>query len=35
MVTFEEFNKLLGLPDIRRAEKEYATGRSALVPEGK
>ena len=27
MIPFEEFNRLVGLPEIRRAEKEYASGR--------
>ena len=35
MIPFEEFNKLLGLPEIRLIEKKYATGRDYEVPEGK
>ena len=27
MITFEEFNKLVGLPEIRQIEKKYSTGR--------
>jgi carboxyvinyl-carboxyphosphonate phosphorylmutase len=34
MIAFEEFNKLIGLPDIRRLEQKYATGRNQEVPEG-
>ncbi len=35
MITFEEFNRLIGLPEIRRAEERYATGRVSQVAEGK
>jgi len=35
MITFEEFNRLIGLPEIRRAEEKYSTGRASGVPEGK
>lgn len=35
MITFEEFNQLIGLPEIRRAEEKYSTGRASGVPEGK
>lgn len=34
MIVFEEFNKLIGLPEIREIEQRYATGRKADVPEG-
>lgn len=27
MIPFEDFNRLVGLPEIRRAEKKYASGR--------
>jgi len=35
MIPFEEFNKLIGLPEIRRIEQQYATGRNCTIPEGK
>lgn len=35
MITFEEFNKLIGLPEIREIEKKYATGRNMEVEAGK
>lgn len=35
MISFEEFNKLIGLPQIRLIEQKYATGRDYVVPEGK
>lgn len=35
MIAFEEFNKLIGLPEVRNIEKKYATGRNIIVPEGK
>jgi len=28
MITFEDFNKLIGLPEIRIQERKYFTGRS-------
>lgn len=34
MITFEEFNRLIGLPEIREIEEKYATGRSAVFPKG-
>jgi len=34
MITFEAFNKLVGLPEIRRIEREYNSGRDKLVDEG-
>ncbi|KYH31766.1 isocitrate lyase/PEP mutase family protein [Neomoorella mulderi] len=35
MIAFEEFNKLIGLPEIRKIEKKYSTGRNfADIPEG-
>jgi len=35
MITFEEFNKLIGLPEIREIERKYATGRNIVVEAGK
>lgn len=35
MITFEEFNRLIGLPEIREIEKKYATGRNMEVEAGK
>jgi 2-methylisocitrate lyase-like PEP mutase family enzyme len=36
MIAFEEFNKLIGLPEIREIERKYATGRGVLdIPEGR
>lgn len=35
MITFEEFNRLIGLPEIREIEKKYATGRNVEVEAGK
>jgi carboxyvinyl-carboxyphosphonate phosphorylmutase len=35
MITFEEFNKLIGLPEIRELERKYATGRDIVVEPGK
>jgi len=35
MITFEEFNKLIGLPEIRELERKYATGRNIVVEDGK
>lgn len=35
MIPFEEFNKLIGLPEVRNIEKQYATGRNVTAPEGK
>lgn len=35
MITFEEFNKLIGLPEIREIERKYATGRNMEVEAGK
>ena len=35
MITFDDFNKLIGLPEVRRLEERYATGRSSTVPGGK
>lgn len=34
MIPFEEFNKLIGLPEIRKMEAMYSTGRKCTVPEG-
>ena len=28
MITFDEFNELIGLPEIRQIEKKYVTGRN-------
>lgn len=35
MITFEEFNKLIGLPEVREMERKYATGRNVEVEAGK
>jgi 2-methylisocitrate lyase-like PEP mutase family enzyme len=35
MITFEAFNKLVGLPEIRRIEREYHSGRDLTVEDGK
>lgn len=36
MITFQDFNKLIGLPGIREAEEKYASGRKmASVADGK
>lgn len=35
MITFDEFNKLVGLPQIREMESLYNTGRNAGYPQGK
>jgi len=35
MITFEDFNKLIGLPEIRKMEQKYATGRDVEAPEGR
>lgn len=35
MITFEEFNKLIGLPEIRELERKYATSRNLVVESGK
>ena len=35
MIPFEEFNELIGLPEIRDMEKRYATGRDEDVPKGR
>jgi carboxyvinyl-carboxyphosphonate phosphorylmutase len=35
MIAFEEFNKLLGLPEIRQMEMRYATGRTTKANDGK
>ena len=35
MITFEDFNKLVGLPEIRRIEREYNSGRDRLVADGR
>lgn len=35
MITFDEFNKLVGLPRIRELESLYNTGRNAGYPQGK
>ncbi|MCR4442523.1 MAG: oxaloacetate decarboxylase [Peptococcaceae bacterium] len=35
MITFEDFNKLIGLPEIRKMEQKYATGRNIDAPEGR
>lgn len=34
MIPFEEFNKLVGLPEIRELEKKYATGRDDSIEAG-
>ncbi len=35
MITFEDFNKLVGLPEIRRIEREYHSGRDHAIEDGK
>lgn len=35
MITFEDFNKLVGLPEVRRVEREYHSGRAQVVEDGK
>ena len=35
MIAFEEFNKLIGLPEIRQIEARYATGRTTKIDDGK
>ncbi|MCF6466048.1 isocitrate lyase/PEP mutase family protein [Clostridium sp. Cult2] len=35
MITFEEFNKLIGLPEIRKLERKYATSRNLVVESDK
>ncbi|MGI6423653.1 MAG: isocitrate lyase/PEP mutase family protein [Tepidanaerobacteraceae bacterium] len=35
MITFEEFNKLIGLPEIRKIEKKYLTGRNCVTKDGR
>lgn len=35
MIPFEEFNELIGLPEIREIEKEYATGRNTVTATGR
>lgn len=35
MIAFEDFNKLIGLPEIRRIEQKYTIDRTEAVPEGK
>ncbi|MDR1510480.1 MAG: isocitrate lyase/PEP mutase family protein [Synergistaceae bacterium] len=35
MITFEDFNKLVGLPEIRRIEREYHSGRNIEAADGK
>ncbi|NLZ53449.1 MAG: isocitrate lyase/PEP mutase family protein [Thermoanaerobacteraceae bacterium] len=35
MIAFEDFNKLIGLPEIRRIEQKYTTDRIDAIPEGK
>lgn len=34
MITFEDFNKLVGLPEIRRVEREYHSGRDREIEAG-
>ncbi|MDD4570052.1 MAG: isocitrate lyase/PEP mutase family protein [Tepidanaerobacteraceae bacterium] len=35
MIAFEDFNKLIGLPEIRKIEQNYTTDRVEAVPEGR
>ncbi len=35
MIAFEDFNRLLGLPDIRRMEMKYGTGRATEADDSK
>jgi 2-methylisocitrate lyase-like PEP mutase family enzyme len=36
MIPFEEFNKLIGLPEIRKFEEKYSTGRDCSnIPDGR
>jgi hypothetical protein len=36
MIAFEEFNKLIGLPEIRKFEEKYSTGRDCSnIPDGR
>lgn len=35
MITFEEFNKLVGLPEIRKMEEKYNTGRTQVYEDGR
>lgn len=35
MIAFEDFNKLIGLPEIRKIEQKYTIDRIEVMPEGK
>ena len=35
MIAFEDFNRLIGLPEIRKIEQKYTTDRIDIVPQGK